>query len=62
MTSKRKHAARGRKAHRWNMIGARQALRGSAPYEVRRAMSMAMRLKNKNQPAKPEPEEEKEEP
>lgn len=58
MSSKRNHAARSRKTHRWNMIGARQALRGSYPYEMRRAMSMAMRMK-KNAPA--EPAEDKEE-
>lgn len=59
MSSKRNHAARSRKTYRWNMIGARQALRGSAPFEVRRAMSMAMRMKNrKDQPAPAEDKEE----
>lgn len=59
MSSKRNHAARSRKTRRWNMIGARQALRGSAPYAVRRAMSMAMRMKNRK--GQPEPAGDKEE-
>lgn len=47
MSSKRNHAARSRKTRRWNMIGARQALRGSVPYAVRRAMSQALQSKHR---------------
>lgn len=34
MSSKRNHAVRSRKTHRWNMIAARNALRGSLPWKL----------------------------
>ena len=35
MSSKKNHAARSRKTHRWGLYAARHFLRGSLPYEVR---------------------------
>ena len=53
MSSRRNHAARSRKTHRYNLYAARSALRGSLPYEIRK---MFLRLGRK--PAEQEPVEE----
>lgn len=60
MSSKRNHAARSRKTHRWNMIGAR-AMRGSLPYELRMDMSMALRQIRAAKAAPHDDKEQKEE-
>lgn len=38
MSSKRNHAIRSRKTHRYNLYGARRFLRGSLPFIQRKAL------------------------
>ena len=56
MSSKRNHATRSRKTYRFNKYAARNALRGSLPYDLRRATVAALLARNKK------PSEKKEEP
>ena len=57
MSSKRNHAARSRKTHRWNLTAARGALRGTLPWEIRQMY----RRKLAQAVAAEAPKEEKEE-
>ena len=54
MSSKRNHAARSRKTYRFNKYAARNALRGSLPYDLRRATVAALLARNKKPSEKKE--------
>lgn len=57
MSSKKNHAARSRKTHRWNLVAARGAMRGSMPWALRQRFRRILAGESPDEPVEEEKKE-----